>query len=254
MAVLKNIPRLFCKKVKFIYVFYLKKIKMREFSKKDLQLLYEIELNARTPRNRIAKKMKMSQQGLSYKIQQFEEKKIILNYYTFIDYICFGYSGYKVLFTLQHGKKEQLDSFLKILKQHNSIISITELGGNYDYMVLFAQKNASRCIKEIHILLLQYPQLIKSYSVLTNAASYEFKRRYLTDSSSHTPSIVLGGDREQTSIDTLEIKILKTLCENPQLSYVKIAAKYKINPKTAIAKVRALQTKGIIKGFPKAKK
>ena len=70
MAVLKNIPRLFCKKVKFIYVFYLKKIKMREFSKKDLQLLYEIELNARTPRNRIAKKMNMSQQGLSYKIQQ----------------------------------------------------------------------------------------------------------------------------------------------------------------------------------------
>ncbi len=222
---------------------------MKEFSQKDLQLLYEIDLNARTPLNKIAKKMKMSQQGIHYKIQQFEEKKVILNYYTLIDYICFGYSCYKVLFSLHHAKKEQKDLFLQTLKQHSSILSITELGAHYDYMVLFAQKNASRCTKEIHTLLTQFPQLIKNYSILTNAVSYEFKRKYLTEHSSRAQSIVLGGDRDIHSMDIMTIKILKELYDNPRISYVKIAAKHEISPKTAIAKIRNLETRGIIKGY-----
>lgn len=222
---------------------------MKEFSQKDFQILYEIESHARTPMNKIAKKMKMSQQGLSYKIQGLEGKKIILNYYTLIDYICFGYQGYKVFFTLQQGKKEQQASFYQALKQHSSVLSVSQLGGKYDYFVLFAQKNASRCTKEIYTLLQQFPQLIKNYSVLTNGASYELKRRYLSTHASHGQSIILGGDREVSSLDIVEQKILKELYENPKISYVKLAAKQNITPKTAIAKVRALETKGIIKGY-----
>lgn len=221
---------------------------MDNISKKDYDILFELQNNARSPLNKIAKKIKMSQQGLHYRLKHLEEKKVILHYYTIIDYACFHYLGYKVIFTLHAGKKES-DAFLKTLLNHPSILSLVELGGQWDYMVLFAEKNASRCNKDLHALLAQYPKLIKNYFVLTHTVGYELGRRYLTENTISTQSIVLGGDREKIRISILEQLILKDLYENPRISYVEIAVKHKLNPKTVISKVKALQTKGVLKGY-----
>ncbi|MDP3728111.1 MAG: winged helix-turn-helix transcriptional regulator [bacterium] len=222
---------------------------MRIFSKKDLSILFELDRNARCPLNRIAKKIKMSQQGLAYKIKKFEENKTIVHYHTFIDYACFGYNGYKVIFTLHSGKKEHVESFLKAIENHPSVLSVFELGGQWDYMVLFANKNASRCNKDLHTILSQFPRLIKNYFVLTNIASYEMGRKYLAEHVSYTHIFIIGGDKEQAKIDLIDQKLLKEIYENPRIPYVKLAAKYHLNPKTIISKVKKLQTLGIIKGY-----
>ncbi|HIH58470.1 MAG TPA: Lrp/AsnC family transcriptional regulator [Nanoarchaeota archaeon] len=222
---------------------------MDTFSKKDLSILFELDKNARSPLNRIAKKLKTSQQGLAYKIKKFEEHKTIINYHVFIDYACFGYSGYKVIFSLHSLKKEQIESFLKNIESHSSVLSIFELGGQWDYMVLFAHKNASRCNKELHTLLSQFPKLIKNYFVLTNIASYEMGRKYLSEQVSYSHLFIIGGDKEQAKIDFIEQKLLKEMYENPRIPYVKLAAKYHLNPKTVISKIKKLQTQGVIKGY-----
>ena len=136
---------------------------MSNFSKKDLWMLFELNIHARSPLNKIAKKLKMSQQGVSYKIQKFEESGIITGYSTVFDYACLGYQSYKVLMTINRSKADLKDALLKQLSSHSSILSITELGGHWDYFIVFATKNPSRCNKEIHTLLAQFPKLIKNY-------------------------------------------------------------------------------------------
>src|SRR3989344_4722514 len=157
---------------------------MDTFSKKDLSILFELDKNARSPLNRIAKKLKTSQQGLAYKIKKFEE-----------------------------------------------------------------HKTTSRCNKELHTLLSQFPKLIKNYFVLTNIASYEMGRKYLSEQVSYSHLFIIGGDKEQAKIDFIEQKLLKEMYENPRIPYVKLAAKYHLNPKTVISKIKKLQTQGVIKGY-----
>lgn len=221
---------------------------MRNFSTKDLYALYELDLHARSSLNKIARKLKKSQQGLQYTIEQLEEKKVILQYYTLIDYTCLGYSGYKILFSVSHTKKEQEEQFLRTLKQHPSFLSLSKLNGNYDYIALFAEKNASRCLRHIHILTTQFPQVIQHYILFANAGSYELKRRYLGNHT-HASSTILGGDREKITLPPLEMKILQDISDNPKISYVQLATKYKVHPKTIIARVKGLETKGVIKGY-----
>ncbi|MSR86246.1 winged helix-turn-helix transcriptional regulator [Candidatus Woesearchaeota archaeon] len=222
---------------------------MGDFSKKDLWMLFELNIHARSPLNKIAKKLKMSQQGISYKIEKFEESGVITGYSTVFDYACLGYHSYKVLMTINQSKTEQRDLFFKHLSSHSSVISITELGGHWDFFIVFATKNASRCNKEIHILLAQFPKLIKNYYVLTNTVTYDLKRRYLTDYATHMGTIVIGGDRDPASLLPLDKKIIFSFYENPRVSYVQLASKYKVTPKTIISRVRALETKGVIKSY-----
>lgn len=222
---------------------------MGDFSKKDLWMLFEISSNARSPLNKIAKKLKMSQQGVAYKLQKFKESGLLEGYSTVFDYASVGYQGYKVLIHLNKAKAEQGEQLLKQLIAHSSVLSITELAGHWDYLVLFATKNASRCNKELHTLLAQFPKVLKNYYVLTNTVTYDLKRRYLTEHATHTGTMVLGGDRESIKLEQMDQKILKELYENPRISYVTLSSKYKATPKTMLARVRALETKGIIKSY-----
>ena len=222
---------------------------MDKFSKKDQELLFELSLNARSAMNKIAKKLKVSQQGLSYKLKKLEEKGTILHYYTLFDFACFGYHGYKVIFTLNRTKPEQVKQFREFLQTQSSVLSIEELSGHWDFLVFFATKNSSRCSKEIHELITQFPKLVKNYVILTNVVSYELQRKYLLESSAHVSIVAFAGDREPMTVDTMDRKLLSTLYENPRIKYSLLAAKYKLNPKTVINKIKALETKGIIKGY-----
>ncbi len=222
---------------------------MGDFSKKEQEILFELNINARTAINKIAKRLKMSQQGLAYRIKKLEEQKVIEQYITLFDYASFGYQGYKVLLMLNRLKTEQIECFRKALQTHSAVLSIEELSGHWDYMVVFATKNASHCNKELHDLLAQFPKLIKNYIVLTNVVSYNFQRRYLTNSSAHSGVTIFGGDRTFAKLERIEKKLVKDLYEDPVIMYSHLAAKHKINPKTIISKIKKLETKGIIKGY-----
>ncbi len=222
---------------------------MNVFSKKDQYILFELSMNARISINKIAKKVGMSQQGIMYRIKKFEEEGVISGYDTIFDYASLGYSSYKCLFSLISSKKDSLEQFLSHLQKINSISNILELSGEWDYMVTFLTKNASQCSKEIQKLVSIFPKQIRKYEIFTNIVTYDFGRFYLTDFGSHSGAIVLGGDRILPQIDVLETHIIKELHNQTRISSVKIASKEKVNPKTILAKIRSLETKGIIKGY-----
>ena len=58
---------------------------MEKLDKFDLKLLAEIENDARQTLSQIAKKLKTSQQVISYRIKSLEKRKIVGGYYTIIN-------------------------------------------------------------------------------------------------------------------------------------------------------------------------
>ncbi len=221
----------------------------KEFSKKDLEILYELSVNSRIPLNKLAKRLKLSSQGLSYRIEKLTKEKVFTNYYTLFDYSCFGYSGFKVFFNISSTNIEDLKHFTNSLLSHQNVISLTKCGGKWDLSATFASKNASKFNKELKILISQHPKLIRTYLILTNVSSFELGRRYLLEYSPPLGIKVIGGDRDLIKIDLIDQKIIQELHRNPKITYVYLSSKFNMNPKTIVNKIKSLETKGIIKGF-----
>lgn len=220
-----------------------------DFSKKELDIIYELTNNSRTSLNKIAQKINLSQQGLNYKISKLQESGIILDFHTLFDYSCFGYNSFKVFINLNSSNEEEVKSIISYLKSHNFVLSVTLCGGRWDIIVTFASKNISKFNKELKLFLSRFPNSIRTYSILTNIVNYNLGKRYLSDSSLHFNLKVIGGDRELTKIDMIDQKLIKEIFDNPRVTYVSLASKYKLNPKTIINKIKTLETKGIIKGY-----
>ena len=51
-----------------------------ELDKTDRKILYELDVNARQPLNKIAKNLKINKDTLKYRIKKMEDDKVILRY------------------------------------------------------------------------------------------------------------------------------------------------------------------------------
>ena len=215
--------------------------------KKDLHLLYELDCNYRKTFTQIGKKIRMSEQLVSYKIHSYEEKKIILDYVPNIDYSRFGYFTFLVFFKVHYSNEQSFDRLIHKLKQHENITSIIECDGNYDLIATFAAKNPSSFNKKLKQLVSENPKELRHHTILTTVVEHHFPRSYLIDSEDRYDTI-LGGDREEIKIDQLNLNLIKSLI-NGKKKVIDIAQEIKITPKTVITHLKWLEEQQIIKSY-----
>ncbi|MBS3162435.1 Lrp/AsnC family transcriptional regulator [Candidatus Woesearchaeota archaeon] len=221
----------------------------KDYSKKELQLIYELSNNARSPLNHIAKRLKASQQGINYRIKQFQEQGTIMGFFTIFDYANLDFDCFRVYFRLNYQKKEQFESIIQHFLTNTFVLSVIPSAGRWDLIVLFASKNASKFNKILQVIIDKFPNIFENIEILTTISSHEFGRKYLVDYSSHIGTTIYGGDKIASSLDSVDKKIISELYESPRSSYVKIASRLKLNPKTIISKIKSLEAKGVIKGY-----
>src|SRR3989338_8187574 len=207
--------------------------------KKDLRLLYELDSNYRKTFTQIGKKIRMSEQLVSYKIHSFEEKKIILDYIPNIDYSRFGYLTFIVIFKVHYINEQSFDRLTHKLKQHENITSIIECDGNYDLMVTFAAKNPSSFNKKLKQLVSENPKELRHHTILTTVVEHHFPRSYLINTEERF-DMILGGDREEIPIDNTGKKIIHALMQGKK-KVIDIAQQLGITPKTTLNHLRLLE-------------
>ena len=110
----------------------------------DKRLLYFYGENCRLSLSEMAKKIHKSPQLVKYTISRLEKSKIILFYYTVIDYSCFDMLLFKVYFKGGCSKSSELNLLVKKLMENPYVTSIYEMGGQYDLLVEFMTKNPSK--------------------------------------------------------------------------------------------------------------
>jgi DNA-binding Lrp family transcriptional regulator len=222
-------------------------------TKTDYRLLYFYSDNCRVSFSSIAKKLRKSPQIVKYSINQLEKQGIIPFYYTVIDYSLFNMLLFRVYFRGGYSGGPQLNSLIKKLVENPSVVSIYEIGGQYDLIVEFMAENPSRFNKELKSIVAENPEL-NNHDIIINVVSHIYPRNYLlgkkkTNYAQPLKEIIVGGDRKFSKISKNEKKVLIALVENPKERITSIALKLKINAKTAIASMKSLQENKIIRGY-----
>jgi len=226
-------------------------------TKIDKRLLYFHGENCRLSLSEIAKKIHKSPQLVKYTINRLEKSKIILFYYTVMDYSCFDMLLFKVYFKGGCSKSSELNLLVKKLMENPYVTSIYEMGGQYDFLVEFMATNPSKFNKELKMLIKENEEL-NNYDIIINIVSHIYPRDYLTPRSKKAkdlnfPSeIIVGGDRDKIVLNDKEKRILLAFVENPKIRLTSIASKLDINIKTVMSVIKSLKNKKIIRAYKSA--
>jgi len=217
-----------------------------EPSKKDMKLLFELDFNYRQPYSRIGRKIRMSQQLISYKVKTFTDEGLIIGAYPLIDYARLGYMSFRVYFKINYVNREKFQEMLDHMAKHPNITTIIECDGRYDLMCVFTARNPSSFNKKLRELVAAHPQHLKNFIILTTVVEHHYSRNYL--GVTERSDSIIGGDRELIKLDEKDKKLLRAVHEGRK-GIVEMARAADIAPQTAITKLKELEKALVVKGY-----
>ena len=151
---------------------------MKEISinKKDRQILFELDLNARIPLTKLAKKARLSPQTTKYRLEQLEKKKIIRKYVTFFDVSKFGYLYYRLFIRYENVTIEDENNIIDYFKKHPSVVWFVGISGRWDLEVLFVARNFIHFNKILKEMYRKFPNKLNNNITSVSVANYHQKK------------------------------------------------------------------------------
>lgn len=219
-------------------------------NKKDLALLYELDKDSRQSLSQIAKKLKTSQQVISYNLQQLQKNKTIQGFYTIINFAKLGYSSYRTMIKLGNVSEQVYNDLINYIRKHSNILWLVECGGRWDLIINILAKNPVQYNSFLLELKNNFKDTIQDYDLLLTIEGIYFGRDYLIKKQREPKKNIYFGKKIETEkLDKLDLEILNAISENARLNSVKISNNLDITNKTVINRIKELKKKGIIQGF-----
>jgi DNA-binding Lrp family transcriptional regulator len=213
---------------------------------KDRKILYELDYDSRQSFRSLGKKVGLSKDIVTYRVNKLQEEGIIKNFITEFDYLKLGYIALRFYFKFQYvtpeSKKEIIDYFVNY---ENSIV-VYSLEGSYDLIVLILVKKITDFYPFWQKTLDKYGDFF-SERVYSNYVGESFyKKSFLLDEKDDRTDFIKKRDFKKVDFDNLDFKILKLLTYNSRIQTIEIAKKLKINTLTVSNRINKLIKSGII--------
>ncbi|MBU0615180.1 MAG: Lrp/AsnC family transcriptional regulator, partial [Nanoarchaeota archaeon] len=216
----------------------------------EKSILRELETNARITFSSIGKLIRCSEQRVSYNVNSMIEKGIIKGFYANIDYARLNTLLFRVFFKVNYIAENKFSELIRYLVKEDTTALVESCGGGYDLLCTFFTQNPSRFNKTLKGIMEVFPEQLKNYTVLTTIVIRNFGRKFLFKSSAREPKeSIIGGDREISTLDSTDLKILSMISSNARINAVEIANNLSITSKTVISRIRLLEAKEIITSY-----
>ena len=195
----------------------------------DQKILYNLSVNYRIPRNKLAKSINISPQRLNHRINQLE--KDFIEPYVCLNYPGLGINAYLLLYDSLNEEET------KRISESENVYYFLRLIGKKQYLaIILAEDIINFCIKETPN---QKPEIFRIDKFLpdnwngyivrgTKQPSFKFK------------------DYELKAAD---YKLLSLLCKSPLISSFDLSKKLKMGRKTIKSKINLIENTGIIQKY-----
>lgn len=217
-------------------------------NKKDRQILYELDLNARIPLTELAKKVALSPQTTKYRIEQLEKNKLIKKYVTFFDAAKLGYLYYRFYVRFENTSSDEEYQIIEYLKNHSHVIWFISTSGKWDLEVLFAARNFIHYNNMLKDFYKEFPDKLTNNITSVSIANYHQRRGYLLNKKTEV-QLSYGGEPIKKEIDKIDKKMMEILNQNSRLNASEVGEQLGLNYKTIQYRLKRLEEKGIIQAF-----
>ncbi|MFC1800722.1 winged helix-turn-helix transcriptional regulator, partial [Nanoarchaeota archaeon] len=194
--------------------------------KKDMRILYELDVNARQPISQIAKKVGLSKEVVNYRIKNLTKKGIIEGFYTIIDSAKLGYFTIRVYLTLGNttvDKEKEIIDF--IVKQKNALY-VSKLSNSLDVAIGMWVKTFDEFAKFKNELETKYRKYLSIFLIYNH-----YKRDYLiNENKGESAELAVIGTPHEIKISDTEHRLLKLIADNARISLLDISKKIGVTP------------------------
>lgn len=215
---------------------------------KDRQLLFEMDFDARAPYSKLAKKVRLSKQGVEYKLQNLVKKGVVEGFYPLIHAQKLGYIYCRIMITLQNAGREKREEIFHYLKGHPRVFWLFRMHGPYDIAFMVW----CRSLREFEKMILEVEDEFGSFIKMKkeNIATdvIHLQSRFLLGKE-ETKELHLEETEERVELDDIDTEILQVLCKDARMSIVKIADEVGQSPKVVAYRIRKLEEKKVILGY-----
>lgn len=224
--------------------------KMRNFKmdKKDLKILYELDMDCRQSISKIAKKVGLSKEVTNYRIRRLEKEGIIQGYYAAIDICALGfiYVRYHLwLYNLETQKEREIIQYVKSLPEVSWVVSTQ---GDEDLVIIIRAKSVLEIKSVCDNIYYRFSHFVKDKQIYIITHIHHFKHNYLYNTADQRREI-LGKKHEKVDINSISLKILNLLSKNARMTSSEIASKVGLTASATRLRIKNLVSQKIILCF-----
>lgn len=213
--------------------------------KKDEKILMELTLNSRIPLNRLAKKVGISREVATYRLNKLIKEKIINGFYTIIDAEAIGFSRYGFLIQLKGISEKEEKELIDYLVKHDFTSYLGPNIGKWNLCFDIFAKDIQHLQKIIKEILDKAGKHLETYSIISLGERLE-----------SFPIKIFGSKKEieykkskETKLDKKDLEILRILSNNSRIEYKEISKKLNMTANAIKYRIKNLEKTGIIKGY-----
>jgi len=224
---------------------------MESLDKFDMKFLVELEKDSRQPLSNIAKNLNTSQQVLSYRLANLENRKIILGFYTVVNFVKLGYTSYRTMIRLTNLSSDKQTKIVSYLKENKNISYLAECTGHWDLIVDYLAKNIVQYYSFLRDLRSKFSNNIGSIDVLTTLENIYFGRDYFAKKYRDIikKSFIDTDYFATETLDSLDLKVLSAISTKARIGAVELAGVVGTSPNTIIYRIKNMQERNVIEGF-----
>lgn len=218
---------------------------------KDRKILRELDMNARIPMNKLAKKVGLSRQLVQYRINRMKKNGIIGYVVAIFDSVVLGKRWYRIVFQLKKIDKEEKQRFIEYFKKYKNIFWLGEVGGNWDFVINFITDDQYTFNKLFEKILEDWENVIQRYEILVYVNVRDQERKYILEDYETEKTYMFHEMKynPKVKIDEIDKKIILLLSKNAWLSASDIGLKLNINYKTVQNRIKNLEKNKVILGY-----
>lgn len=219
-----------------------------DLDKKDMKILYQLDLNSRQSDAEIAKKVRLNKNTVWYRINRLMENGVIRKFVTLVNPVKFGKSVFKLYVRLQDMTDEAWNEIKIYLIQHKQVFWVTRNEGNWDIITAVWAKTPFDFYEFYSDFSARFNKFISEKQVTNQIEVPFFSRSYLSNGEGQVKCL-WGGQVTEEKVDETDMKILEILAANARIPSAEIASKLKITPRIASYRIKEMMKRKIILAF-----
>ncbi len=214
--------------------------------KKDQRILAELLLNSRIPLTVLAKRVGLSREVITYRMNRLVKGGAITNFYAMINHEALGFFRYPLALQLKNISSEKERQFFDYLKKHKFATYAGSTVGKWNITFDVLAKNPQHLERIIKEILGEVSDYVENYLTIQGSSEQEFyPQKMLGESKTASiskPSVRIELDRNDKTI-------LKLLTLNSRIEYKELADKLHMSANAIKYRVKNLEKAGVITGY-----
>ncbi|MBT3406312.1 Lrp/AsnC family transcriptional regulator [Candidatus Woesearchaeota archaeon] len=220
-----------------------------KLDKKDWKILELLCTDARLSHNQIAKRVGLSKNGVTYRVERLKKNNIIVGFFTILDHGPLGHSFYNLFFRTRASEEEE-NKFAKFLCSLPNTLTVDRLSGEWNFVTEMGCSNIYEYFKLFGKIMKEFSNIIETYEVHPVYDAYKVEQLPLGNQiEKEYASFIIPDTIIPKNLDKADRQLLYELDHDSTTSLRVLSEKIGLTSETVAERIKRLKKNGIINKF-----